>query len=135
MKFSTRSEYGLRAIASLARHHQERPYSLAKIAKDENISQAYLERLFSRLKKSKLIKSAKGVKGGYQLTQSPDKIKISAVFEALEGSLSPYSCADKKSHCAQKPNCCVHSVWQNLYKNMVAFLDSVSLADLIKNNK
>ena len=69
MKFSTRTTYGLRAMTYLAREYKKKePVSLARVAKDEHLSLAYLERLFALLKREGLVKAEKGASGGYILT-------------------------------------------------------------------
>lgn len=131
MKFSTKSEYGLRALISLARHQKEQPYSLAKIAQEQKISLAYLERLFAKLKKANLVKSEKGMRGGYSLVKSANKISVKEILIALEGKLSPYICSDLNNMC--KVNfCSVKVVWQKLEKAMNKTLESIKLVDLIK---
>jgi len=131
MKFSTKSEYGLRALISLAKHQTEQPYSLAKIAKEQKISLAYLERLFAKLKKANLVKSEKGMKGGYSLVRPANRISVKEILIALEGKLSPYICSDLNNIC--KVNfCSVKLVWQKLENAMNKTLESIKLVDLIK---
>jgi len=132
MKFSTRAEYGLRAMVNLARNYGNSYCSLAIIAKEEHISQAYLERLFARLKKAGLVKSTKGVNGGYQLCQKPAEIKIKAVFEALEGSLAPYYCVADGCNCLKDNRCLIQSVWGGMNEVLTKYLNSISLKNLIK---
>ncbi|MCX6746122.1 MAG: Rrf2 family transcriptional regulator [Candidatus Parcubacteria bacterium] len=131
MKFSTKSEYGLRALISLAKHQKEQPFSLAKIAKEQKISLAYLERLFAKLKKANLVKSAKGMKGGYSLAKPVSKISVKEILIALEGKLSPYICSDLNNIC-KVSFCSVKVVWQKLENSMNKTLESIKLSDLIK---
>jgi len=133
MKFSTRSSYGLRAIIHLARNHAKGPYSLKKIAQAEHISQAYLERLFSRLKKAGLVLSSKGVAGGYQLAHNPSKISVFSVIEALEGDISVFHClgAQGQISCGIKA-CPSAKVYQKVQKALVSSLKSMTLKDLIR---
>ena len=131
MKFCTRSYYGLRAIIHLAKNYNKKPLPLAKIAKAEKISQAYLEHLFSRLKKADLVVSSKGVRGGYQLAKNPAKIAIFAVIEALEGPVSVFRCIDTKGKVSCRVKCCPSvKVYQKVQKAMVASLKSMTLKDL-----
>ncbi len=132
MKFSTRSSYGLRAIIHLAKNYKKGPYSLAKIAQEEKISQAYLERLFSRLKKADLIISLKGTSGGYSLASNPSKISILSVIEALEGSVSVFKCLGGKGNlvCSKK-DCPSGQVYQKVQKAIIDSLNSMTLKDLI----
>ncbi|MFA5187918.1 MAG: Rrf2 family transcriptional regulator [Patescibacteria group bacterium] len=132
MKFSTKSEYGLRALISLAQHHKEQPYSLAKIAQGQKISLAYLERLFAKLKKANIIKSAKGIKGGYSLAKPANKISVKEILTALEGSLAPYLCAGFGNLCKLNCDCSVKIVWQKLESAMNKTLEEIKLSQLIK---
>ena len=134
MKFSTRSSYGLRALVHLARNYGKQPYSLARIAKQENISKAYLERLFARLKKANLVVSSKGVAGGYQLSHNPSKITILAVLEALEGKMAVFHCLNNQGQilCGKKLCCPSAKVYQKVQKAMFDSLKLMTLKDLIK---
>lgn len=130
--FSTKSEYGLRALVNLAKNQKKEPYSLTKIAKEEKISLAYLERLFAKLKKAGIIESVKGVKGGYRLQRPAAKITIKDIFTALEGSLAPYLCVGLKGLCSKKTCVCqTKTVWQQLDRGISKTLNSIKLSDLI----
>ncbi|MEK7167717.1 MAG: Rrf2 family transcriptional regulator, partial [Patescibacteria group bacterium] len=107
MMFTTKTEYGLRAMAALARNKGKEPLSLTQIARSEHISQPYLERLFSRLKADGLVKSVKGASGGYTLNHRPDKISVFDIVESLEGAVAVFYCVsedERKVSCMSK-NC------------------------------
>jgi Rrf2 family transcriptional regulator, cysteine metabolism repressor len=132
MIFSTKSEYGLRALVNLAKNQNKEPYSLAKIAKEEKISLAYLERLFASLKKARIVQSAKGVKGGYKLVKPVAKISVKDIFTALEGSLAPYICAGLGGLCGKRGcDCQTKVVWQKLDQGISKTLSNIKLSDLI----
>lgn len=132
MKFSTRSSYGLRAIRHLVKNYGKKPYSLAKIARAEKISQPYLERLFARLKKAGLVNSSMGMTGGYQLSRQPSKIAIFDVIEALEGSVSVFRClgAQGRIFCGKR-GCPSVRVYQKVQQALSKILKSMTLKDLI----
>ncbi|MFA6382077.1 MAG: Rrf2 family transcriptional regulator [Candidatus Buchananbacteria bacterium] len=140
MKFSTRSSYGLRALSHLAKNYNQprrgqaakKPYSLAKIAREEKISQAYLERLFAQLKRAGLVMSSKGMAGGYQLTKDPAQIAIFDVISTLEGSISVFHCVNSKGKvvCGVKA-CPSAQVYQKVQKAIADSLRKISLKDLI----
>jgi len=133
MKFSTKASYGLRAMVDLAKKQGKEPYSLAKIAEDEKISLAYLERLFAKLKRAGLIISTKGVKGGYRLAKPASKISIREIFLALEGNLSPYNCLDLTNACKLSGcDCSAKKVWQLLECEINKTLESIKLSQLTK---
>ena len=105
---------------------------MAKIARAEKISLAYLERLFSRLKKAGLVNSSMGMAGGYQLSHQPSKIAIFDVIEALEGSISVFRClgASGRIFCGKK-GCPSVRVYQKVQQVMAKTLKSMTLEDLI----
>lgn len=127
MKFSTKAEYGLRAIVILARDY---PYlrSIAEISFEENISAKYLEQIFIKLKKSNIVLSQKGKSGGYTLSREPKDITVGEIIEILEGKIEPTRCNSiqcKNSACASK------KVWIKLSQEIKRTLDEIKLSDLI----
>ena len=135
MKFSTRAQYGLRAMVNLARNYDKPSYSLHQVAEEECISLAYLERLMALLKKAKLVKSKRGMKGGYRLSKSPAKIRVGEVIRTVEGPIAPVECvAQGKDYkfCRLEKTCSSKIVWQRLRDKMVGVLNSITLYDLIK---
>ena len=131
MQFSTKAEYGLRAIIRIARSIEKKPYSLAQIAKEEGISLAYLERLIAKLKRAKLVRSTKGVKGGYKLAKEARKITAKDILIALEGSLAPYQCVGVGSILCSHKGCATKKVWHKLQEQIIKTLNSITLADLL----
>lgn len=131
MKFSTKSSYGLRAMIRLAQSYKTGSLSLAKIARSEGISLGYLERLAVKLKKEGLIKSSKGVNGGYSLSRDPRKISIQQILEALEGTVAPFYCAEVTNPCPVE-TCPARKVWQRLDTEIRKTLSRMSLAEVIK---
>jgi len=132
MRFSTKSEYGLRALAHLDLAG-EKPVSLAFIAKKENLSLAYLERLFSLLKKDNIVKADIGVKGGYYLARDANEINLLEVIESLEGSIAPFSCASDGGHTGC--SCTIQPVWVALYAQMRKTLKNLKLSEIIHKSK
>lgn len=132
MKFSTKTTYGLRAMIMLGKNWPKN-ISLSKIAKEEKISLKYLERLFSKLKKAKLISAEIGAGGGYVLTNNPQNISIYKIIEALEGKMSLFYCLDKrgKTQCNQRCTCNVTKVLSKVQIAISKSLKSMTLADLI----
>lgn len=136
MQFSTKAEYGLRAMVNLAKNYSQNPVSLAKIAKEEDISKVYLEQLIAKLKAKNLVKSTKGVKGGYVLTKKPGQISAADIIEATEGSLAPFYCvADVASRCCTKKDCLTKAMWKRVQQSIRQSLKSTKLTDLINTNQ
>lgn len=135
MKFSTKSQYGLRAMVYLANVFDEgKVHSLKTISKKEDISFDYLEKIISKLEKKDLVGAKKGVQGGYFLTRPPSKIKIGEIIRALEGEPSLVKCIakDKRYVCPRERKCQTKKVWKKIQKSLDSTLNSITLADLIK---
>ena len=133
MIFSTRSSYGLRAMINLARRQKQGNVALAEIAKAENISLKYLERLFSRLKKAGLIKAELGAGGGYKLAKSAIKINIYDIIKALEGKLNPFHCTGDKEkvYCGPLCNCGVTQVLLKVEQAITKSMKDIKLNQLL----
>ncbi len=136
MKLSTKSQYGLRAMCELAYRKDKDPVSVQYISKNQGISIAYLEQLLNKLRRKGLVESIRGPKGGYVLSKSSRKIRVSDVLRALEGDLSPIQCVSKqknKSKCLRMKSCATIFVWKRLNDSIEEALSSVTLYDLCKN--
>lgn len=133
MKFSTRTTYGLRSMIRLARHYGQGSLSLATIAKEEDISLPYLERIFVILKKAKLVDSSKGSAGGYELAHSPQKITILDIIRPLEGKISAFHCLseDGELTCAHG-GCGAAAVLGKVQNAINDTLRGIRLGDLAK---
>jgi len=127
MRFSTKAEYGLRAIVNLDKAGKK-PVSLALIAEREGLSLAYLERLFARLKKAKLVRADIGMRGGYYLSRPATQITALDIIVALEGSVAPMSCVNEIGSCCG--HCRVQPIWQKLYDQIKATLRKIKLSEL-----
>ncbi|TSD00827.1 MAG: CarD family transcriptional regulator [Parcubacteria group bacterium Athens0714_25] len=128
MKFSTKAEYGLRAIVNLADAYPEIK-SLNDVSKEEKISLKYLERLMGDMRKKNLVVSQKGKMGGYVLAREPKDINAGEIVEALEGPIEFMQC--ESSQCTSK-NCRPKKVWLTLGRQIRETLKSITLEDLIK---
>jgi Rrf2 family protein len=134
MKFSTRTTYGLRAMIFLGKNWPKTNISLPNIAKAEGLSSGYLERLFSSLKKDKLVVSEKGMNGGYKLAKSPTKINVFEIVSALEGDMNLFHCIDEKGkiRCSARCDCEALKVLQKVQVSIKNTLKNIKLSDLIK---
>jgi Rrf2 family protein len=131
MRISSRGQYGLRALAVLARRQGERPTQVREIARVEGLSAKYLEQLLGRLRSGGLVKSVRGARGGYQLARPAHEITVREVLVLLEGSLAPTDCVEPNSGCRANEECTAHAVWSGLYATILEYLDSQTLADLL----
>jgi len=134
MKVSTRGRYGLKAMLDLALHSGEGQVVLKNIAERQDISESYLEQLFSILKKSKLVSSTRGAQGGYLLSKSPEEITVGAILRALEGSFAPVDCVleENAASCERSETCPTRFIWTKIRDRVNETIDSITLADLVK---
>ncbi len=132
MRFSTRTTYGLRAMIFLTRNFGDDNISLNTIAKKENISLSYLERLFAILKKADLIKSEKGMSGGYKLAKNPNFITIYDIVRVLEGEVTPFFCLseDGEVKCSVSKSCGASVVLSKVQIAIKKTLKDIKLSDL-----
>ena len=95
MKLTNKGRYAVMAMADLAVFKDKGPISLTEISLRQNISLAYLEQIFIKLKNNNLVKSVRGPKGGYVLEISPDQIKISNIISAVDEEIKTLNCKKK----------------------------------------
>ena len=124
------------AMADLASYQNGKPISLADISLRQNISLSYLEQLFSKLKKSQIVKSTRGTQGGYVLSKKPNEIKLTNIFNAVDEKVKTVQCKkDSKKGCNGKATKCVtHNLWDELENHINNFFEEKSLEDLVKDN-
>jgi Rrf2 family cysteine metabolism transcriptional repressor len=135
MRLSTRSEYGIRAMARLASQTQGNlPVPLREVARLESISEQYLEQIFMDLRKAGFVQSVRGAKGGYYLTHRPDEIRVGDLLRVLEGDLAPYDCVrpDVTSDCEKVGTCVTRKAWLRLRDAMIEAMDQITLADMLE---
>ncbi len=136
MKFSQKSEAGVRLLVELARHHGEGPLSLAEIARAEDLSQTFLEQVIMPLRKAGFVQSYQGVRGGYELARAPEEIGMGPVMRVLETSLAPMFCvtdAPDRDVCAFEEQCGTRVLWARVRDGINAALDATTLADLLED--
>lgn len=133
LRLSTKARYGLRALISLARHYGEGPIMAKIIAKEEDISENYLEQIMELLRRSGIVRSVRGAQGGFILVKSPQEIKIKEIIDILEGPVILVDCLSSPEVCKRSKDCPARTLWEELKGNIVQFLESKSLVDLISN--
>ena len=134
MLISTKGRYALRVMIDLAEHQDSERTPLKEIAERQEISQKYIEAIMTLLSKSGLVDAVHGKGGGYMLNRKPEDYKIGEILRLTEGSLSPVACLEAgAAECPRKDNCRTLPLWTKLDKLVEGYLDSVSLADLMKS--
>jgi Rrf2 family iron-sulfur cluster assembly transcriptional regulator len=134
MKLSTKGRYAVMAMADIARRKTDKPVSLAEIAASQNISQEYLEQLFSKLRRAGLVTSVRGPGGGYRLARDADEIFISEIVSAADEPFAVTRCPDGDAvqGCQNGEACITHELWSSLRRQIWGFLSSVTLGDVVE---
>ena len=137
MKLKTKGRYAVMAMADLALFKDEGPISLTDISLRQNISLAYLEQIFIKLKQENLVKSVRGAKGGYVLESPPEEIKISHIISAVDEEIKTLNCKkESKRGCNNKSSKCItHNLWDQLDQHINSFFEKIKLQDLVKKNQ
>ena len=92
MRLNTKSRYAVMALADMASFKDNKPISLRDISLRQSISILYLEQIFLKLKRNNIVKSTRGIKGGYVLVKNPKQIKLSEIFLALDENVNTIRC-------------------------------------------
>jgi Rrf2 family iron-sulfur cluster assembly transcriptional regulator len=130
MKLTSKGRYAVTAMLDVALYSQHGPVPLADISERQAISLSYLEQLFSRLRKEKLVNSVRGPGGGYKLGKEASEIAIGDVIRAVDESVDATKCQGQ-SDCQGGERCLTHSLWQDLSDRITTFLNGITLGELM----
>jgi Rrf2 family iron-sulfur cluster assembly transcriptional regulator len=135
VRLTTKSRYGTRLILDLAIYAQNKPVCLSEISRRQNLSLKYLEKLISKLKKARLVKSARGPYGGYMLAKPMGNITVGDIVRVLEGSNAITDCTESDTVCGTctlAGKCLTQYIWAETGKAMFEKLDSFKIDALIE---
>ena len=130
MKLSTKGRYAVTAMMDLALHDREGPVTLADISNTQGISLSYLEQLFAKLRKSRLVEGVRGPGGGYRLAKMPNQITVAQIITAVDENVDVTRCGGK-ANCQDGERCLTHELWSDLSDRLYEFLDGISLDQFI----
>lgn len=112
------------------------PVSLKYIAEKQNLSDQYLEQIFSTLRRAGLVKSIRGAQGGYLLSRDAAKITVGDILRVLEGPIAPSDCVlDEETDCKRSGNCVTQLVWEKIKESIESVVDSITLQDMLEDHK
>jgi Rrf2 family iron-sulfur cluster assembly transcriptional regulator len=134
MRVSTRGDYAARALLSLALHTEETPTSVREIAERTALPQPYLEQILLALKGAGVVRSKRGVGGGYVLARDPTDIRLSEIVRAVDGPITAGDFGEPHTDgaCDHEGQCVLLTIWGAAGSHMRSFLDSFTLADIAK---
>ena len=135
MLISTKGRYALRVMLDLAAHNNGNYIPLKDIAGRQDISVKYLENILASLSRVGLVDATRGKGGGYRLSKSPEEYSTAEIIQLAEGDLATVSCLkDGSDGCERAEGCLSLPLWQGLNKVVSDYLNSYSLADLMRDN-
>ena len=130
MRLTTKGRFAVTAMIDLALRERQGPVTLAGIAERQKISLSYLEQLFGKLRRHRLVDSVRGPGGGYTLARPLEQISVADIIGAVDEPLDATQCGGKEN-CHDEHRCMTHDLWATLNRKMYEYLASVSLNDLV----
>ena len=130
---STRGRYAIRVLIDLAEHRGEVFTPMKEVAKRQEISLKYLEKIMPLLSKAGLVEGQHGKGGGYRLTKEPESYRIGDILRLTEVDLAPVACLSAPVNtCQRAPYCRTLPMWQKYYKMTLDYFDSITIRDLMQ---
>jgi len=134
MRLTTKGRFAVTAMLDLALHGSEGPVTLAGISERQKISLSYLEQLFGKLRRRKLVESVRGPGGGYHLAHESSRITVADIVRAVEEPLDSTQCGGREN-CHDNHRCMTHELWEELNNTVYGFLAGVTLAQLVEKQR
>jgi Rrf2 family iron-sulfur cluster assembly transcriptional regulator len=134
MRLTTKGRFAVTAMIDLAMRQHQGPVTLAGISQRQKISLSYLEQLFGKLRRHELVDSTRGPGGGYTLSRSAKEVTVADIIFAVDEPIDATQCGGKEN-CTDDGQCMTHELWSTLNKKIVEFLDSISLAEMVEQQR
>jgi Rrf2 family transcriptional regulator, iron-sulfur cluster assembly transcription factor len=134
MRLTTKGRFAVTAMIDLALRQHNGPVTLAGISQRQRISLSYLEQLFGKLRRHQLVESTRGPGGGYTLGRPAKDVTVADIIFAVDEPLDATQCGGKEN-CHDDQRCMTHDLWSSLNRVMVDYLDSVSLQQLVDEQR
>ena len=134
MRLTTRGRFAVTALLDLAMQRNKGPVKLAEISKRQQISLSYLEQLFTKLRQRKLVNSVRGPGGGYCLAKKMEHVSVADIILAVDEPIDSTQCGGKEN-CHNDNKCMTHDLWKNLNALIFDHLSSISLKQLVNEQK
>ena len=134
MRHTTKGRFAVTAMVDLSMRQTRGPVTLAAISERQHISLSYLEQLFGKLRRAKLVTSVRGPGGGYCLARATNIITVAEIISAVDEPIDATQCGGKEN-CIDDRRCVTHDLWATLNEKMNDYLTSVSLADVARTSR
>lgn len=130
MRLTTKGRFAVTAMVDLAMRGADGPVALAGISERQQISLSYLEQLFGKLRRHRLVESVRGPGGGYCIARPLSQVSVADIIRAVDEPLDATQCGGREN-CQEEHRCMTHDLWATLNIKMYEYLASVSLGDLV----
>lgn len=134
MRLTTKGRFAVTAMIDLALHHGSGPVTLAEISGRQRISLSYLEQLFGKLRRHRLVESVRGPGGGYHLARDMGEVSVADIILAVDEPIDATQCGGKEN-CHDDQKCLTHDLWSALNERIFDYLGAVSLRQLVESQK
>jgi Rrf2 family iron-sulfur cluster assembly transcriptional regulator len=131
MRLTTKGRFAVTAMIDLSLRQHEGPVTLAGISERQQISLSYLEQLFGKLRRHKLVGSVRGPGGGYCLAKPMSEVSVADIIRAVDEPMDATQCGGMGNCREDKNQCMTHQLWTSLNARMFDYLNSVTLAELV----
>lgn len=135
MILSKATGYGIRALVYLAQQNQGRPCGLREIADAEVIPSVYLRKILGELRRHRILKSSKGIHGGYELFRTPEQITLWEVFQILDPNPEFVECPYCQSTSLHNGRCPLHEDWNRIRAEFFELLKNKTIAQMKKGDQ
>jgi Rrf2 family iron-sulfur cluster assembly transcriptional regulator len=134
MRLTTKGRFAVTAMIDLAMRHGSGPVTLSEISERQKISLSYLEQLFGKLRRHALVDSVRGPGGGYCLAKGMDQVSVADIILAVDEPIDATQCGGKEN-CRDEQKCLTHDLWAALNDRIFDYLHSVTLSQLVADQK
>jgi Rrf2 family protein len=142
MKLSTRGDYATRVLLELSTKEGSEALSVHALASRTGISEKYLEQIMLPLRTAQVVRSRRGVHGGYELAKDAVELTVGEVVRLMDGPLAPSPCASQSAHvpcpayrCPTEASCVLRNLWTDVRDAIASVLDETTFADLAERQK
>jgi Rrf2 family iron-sulfur cluster assembly transcriptional regulator len=134
MRLTTKGRFAVTAMLDLAMHSGKGPVTLSNISERQKISLSYLEQLFGKMRRGKLVESVRGPGGGYNLARPAELLSVADIIIAVEEPIDSRQC-EGRENCAGDRRCMTHDLWESLNETVIGYLSGVKLSELVAKQR
>lgn len=135
MKISKKVRYGLRILLDLAVHADGAPRMLKDVADSQQITEPYVRKLLFELLHGNLVKSVRGIRGGYILARKPVEISVLDVIRAMGGPVLLVDCLKSSAACAKTNTCATRDAWSLINSELTDCMSGITLQAIVDNHR